>query len=40
VALFGRGKVLMGIWVGGLDGKSPLEYLGIDGKIILKWISK
>jgi len=32
--------MLMGIWVGRFDGKSPLEDLGVDGKIILKWILK
>jgi hypothetical protein len=38
--VWGRGEVHMRIWVGSPDGKKPLEDIGVDGKILLKWIFK
>jgi hypothetical protein len=26
------------IWIGKPEGKTPLEDLGVDGRVILKWI--
>ena len=36
--VWGPGEVHTGVWVGDLREGDRLEYLDIDGKIILKWI--
>jgi hypothetical protein len=38
VARMGRGEVHTGLWWGNLTEINHLEDLGVDGKIILKWI--
>jgi len=34
----GQGEVYTGFWFGNLRKRGHLEDIGIDGKIILKWI--
>jgi hypothetical protein len=34
------GKVHTGFWMGDLREKDHLEDLGIDGRVILKWLFK
>jgi len=34
----GRGEVYTGFWWGNLREKENLEDLGLDGRIILRWI--
>jgi hypothetical protein len=34
----GKGEVLTGLWWGNLRERDHLEDLGVDGKIIFKWI--
>jgi hypothetical protein len=36
----GRGEVHAGFWWGKLRERKRLEDLGIDGRVILKWIFK
>ena len=38
VARTGGGEVCTGIWWGNLNERDYLEYPGIDGRIILRWI--
>jgi len=38
VACMGRGEVHTGFWWGNLTERDHLEGLGIDGRIILRWI--
>jgi len=40
VARRGTGKTHSGFWVGKPEGKNYLEDLGVEGRIILKWIFK
>jgi hypothetical protein len=35
-----RGEVYAGFWRGNLRARDYLEYPGIDGRIILRWIFK
>jgi hypothetical protein len=35
----GRREVRAGFWWGNLKKRGPVEGLGVDGRIILKWIS-
>jgi hypothetical protein len=35
-----RGEVQTGLWSGDLRERDDIEHLGIDGRIILKWIFK
>jgi hypothetical protein len=35
-----RGEVKTGFWSGDLRERDDFEYLGIDGRIILKWLFK
>jgi len=35
-----RGEVQTGFWSGGLRERDDFEHLGIDGRMILKWIFK
>jgi hypothetical protein len=37
---YGAGKVNTGFWWGNLREGDHLEDLGVDGRIILKWIFK
>ena len=39
VARMGRGEVYTGFWWGNQREKDHLEYRGINGRIILRWIS-
>jgi len=34
----GRGVACAGFWWGNLKGRDHLEDLGVDGRIILRWI--
>jgi hypothetical protein len=34
----GRNEMHTKLWLGNLKGRSHSEHLGIDGRIILKWI--
>jgi hypothetical protein len=36
--VWGRGEVHKGFWWGNLRGRDHLEDLGVDGRIMLKWI--
>ena len=36
--MWGRGEVFTGFWWGNLRERDHLEELGVDGKIILRWI--
>jgi hypothetical protein len=36
--VWGRGEVYTGVWWGNLSERDHLEDLGIDGRLILKWI--
>ena len=38
VAPMGRGEMYTGFWWGNLRDRDHLEYPGVDGKIILRWI--
>jgi hypothetical protein len=38
VVRMGRGKVHTGFWCGNLRERAHMEDLGIDGRIILKWV--
>jgi hypothetical protein len=40
VTCMGKEEVHEGLWWGDLRVRHPLEDLGIDGRIILKWISR
>jgi hypothetical protein len=35
-----RGEVLVGIWWGSLSERDDLQYIGLHGGVILKWIFK
>ena len=37
---WGNGKLHTGFWLGDLRKRRHLEDLGIDGRIILKWVFK
>jgi len=36
--VFGRGEVRTGLWRGNLRERGHFEDLGLDGRIIVKWI--
>ena len=36
--VWGRGEVYTGLWWGNLKERDHLEGLGVDGRIILRWI--
>jgi len=36
--IWGRGEAYTGLWWGNLRGKEHMGDLGIDGRIILRWI--
>jgi len=36
--MWSRGEVLAGFWWGNLRERTHMEGLGVDGRIILKWI--
>jgi hypothetical protein len=36
----GRGEVQIGFWLGNVRERDHLERLGVDGRIILKWVFK
>jgi hypothetical protein len=36
----GRGEAYTGLWRGNLRERDYLEYPDVDGRIILKWISR
>ena len=36
--VWGRGEVYTGFWWGNLRERDHLEYPGVDGRIILRWI--
>ena len=38
--VWGTGEVRTGLWWGDLMERDKLEYLGLDGRIILNWILK
>ena len=38
--MLGRGEVHAGFWWGNMRERDHLEDLGVDGRIILKWIFK
>jgi hypothetical protein len=40
VALWGRGEMYRGFWWGDLSEADHLEDLGVDVKVIIKWIFK
>jgi hypothetical protein len=40
VALWGKGEVYTGFWWRKLGERGHLKDLGVDGRIILKWIFK
>jgi len=40
VALVGRREVHTEFWLGNMKERAHLEDLGVDGRIILKWIFK
>jgi hypothetical protein len=40
LACLGKRKVTYRVWMGSSEGKNHLEDLGVDGRIILKWIMK
>ena len=36
--MWGRGEVYTGLWLGDLRERDHLQDLGVDGRIILRWI--
>jgi hypothetical protein len=40
VAIWERGKLYIGFWWGNLRERDHMTDLGVDGRVILKWILK